>query len=132
MRRRGWRPSSRNANRVSRTADPRIADSRLLRRVPDMATVFDRLDATLELPEHEAMVLESVSQLARDVVAPRAADYDRREACPVENIEAMNALGMNAMFVPEAYGGLGPGYPVSLPFVPALSQEDRNASWWEK
>src|SRR3546814_14510774 len=82
MRRRGWRPSSRNANRVSRTADPRIADSRLLRRVPDMATVFDRLDATLELPEHEAMVLESVSQLARDVVAPRAADYDRREACP--------------------------------------------------
>ncbi|HEY9566923.1 MAG TPA: acyl-CoA dehydrogenase family protein [Thalassobaculum sp.] len=87
-----------------------------------MATVFDRLDATLELPEHEAMVLESVSQLARDVVAPRAADYDRREACPVENIEAMNALGMNAMFVPEAYGGLGLGYPVYLACVRELSK----------
>src|SRR3546814_16171592 len=115
MRRRGWRPSSRNANRVSRTADPRIADSRLLRRVPDMATVFDRLDATLELPEHEAMVLESVSQLARDVVAPRAADYDRREACPVANIDAMTALGMNARFVQDTLAGLCPANPLSLP-----------------
>src|SRR3546814_10353004 len=87
-----------------------------------MTTVFDRLDATLELPDHEAMVLESVSRLARDVVAPRAADYDRREACPVENIEAMNALGMNAMFVPEAYGGLGLSYPVYLACVRELSK----------
>src|SRR3546814_20374236 len=96
-----------------------------------MATVFDGLDATVELPEHEAMVLESVSQLARDVVAPRAADYDRREACPVENIEAMNALGMNAMFVPEAYGGLGLGYPVYPACVGDLSQEcDPTGSIW--
>lgn len=87
-----------------------------------MATVFDRLDATLELPEHETMVLDAVRQLARNVVAPRAADYDRREAYPAENIEAMNALGMNAMFVPEDYGGLGLSYSVYLACVREVSK----------
>ena len=87
-----------------------------------MATVFDRLDATLELPEHEAMVLEAVRQLARDVVAPRAADHDRREAYPADNVAAMNALGMNAMFVPEEYGGLGLSYSVYLACVREVSK----------
>jgi len=87
-----------------------------------MATVFDRLDAALELPEHEAMVLDSVRQLSREVVAPRAADYDRREAYPAENMEAINALGMNAMFVPEEYGGLGLSYSVYLACVRELSK----------
>lgn len=87
-----------------------------------MATVFDRLDAALELPEHEAMVLDSVRQLAHEVMAPRAADYDRREAYPAENIEAINALGMNAMFVPEEYGGLGLSYSVYLACVREMSK----------
>lgn len=87
-----------------------------------MATIFDRLDATLELPEHEAMVLDSVRQLARDVVAPRAAGHDRNETYPADNIEAINALGMNAMFVPEAYGGLGLSYSVYLACVRELSK----------
>ncbi len=87
-----------------------------------MATVFDRLDATLELPEHETMVLGAVRQLARDVVAPRAADYDRLEAYPADNIAAMNALGMNAMFVPEEHGGLGLSYSVYLACVREVSK----------
>lgn len=87
-----------------------------------MATVFDRLDAALELPEHEAQVLEAVRRLSAEVIAPRAADYDRREAYPAENIAAINDLGLNAMFVPEEYGGLGLSYSVYLACVREVSK----------
>lgn len=87
-----------------------------------MTTVLDRLDAALELPEHEAQVLESVRRLATEVIAPRAADYDRREAYPAENIAAINALGLNAMFVPEEYGGIGLSYSVYLACVREISK----------
>lgn len=87
-----------------------------------MTTVFDRLDASLELPEDEAAVLESVRRLATEVIAPRAADYDRREAYPAENIAAINELGLNAMFVPEEYGGIGLSYSVYLACVREVSK----------
>lgn len=67
--------------------------------------VFDRLDAAIPLNDDERMLLDSVRQLCRDQIAPRAAAYDRSGEFPWDNIKALNALGLNAMFVPEAYGG---------------------------
>jgi len=87
-----------------------------------MATVLDRLDASLDLSEDEAMVLESVRQLAIEKIAPRAADHDRNGTYPADNIAEMNELGMNAMFVPEAYGGLGLSYTVYLACVREISK----------
>ncbi|NQW10542.1 MAG: acyl-CoA dehydrogenase family protein [Alphaproteobacteria bacterium] len=87
-----------------------------------MTTVLDRLDAELDLPEDEAMVLEQVRVLARDKIAPRAADYDASGEYPADNIADMNALGMNAMFVPEAYGGIGLSYSVYLACVREISK----------
>ena len=87
-----------------------------------MATVLDRLDAPLDLAEDETMVLEAVRQLARDVIAPRAADYDSSGEYPADNIAAMNELGMNAMFVPEAYGGIALSYTVYLACVREVSK----------
>jgi alkylation response protein AidB-like acyl-CoA dehydrogenase len=68
-------------------------------------TVLERLDASLALPEHEAMVLDQVRALARERIAPQAEHYDRTGEFPWDNVKAINALGLNAMFVPEAYGG---------------------------
>ncbi len=84
--------------------------------------VLDRLDQSLDLPEHEAMVLEQVRQLAREKIAPRAAGHDAEGTYPAENIADMNALGMNAMFVPEALGGLGLSYAVYLASVREISK----------
>ena len=84
--------------------------------------VLDRLDASLDMPEHEAMVLDQVSQLARDKIAPRAAGHDAAGSYPADNIADMNALGMNAMFVPEALGGLGLSYAVYLACVREISK----------
>jgi acyl-CoA dehydrogenase len=73
-------------------------------------TVFDQLDATLRLNDEEAMLLDSVRLLARDKIAPRAADYDRSGEFPWDNVRDINALGLNAMFIPESYGGAGMSY----------------------
>jgi acyl-CoA dehydrogenase len=85
-------------------------------------SVFDRLDDSVVLPEAEAMVLDSVRALARDEIAPRAERYDRSGEFPWHNVEAINALGLNGMFVPEAYGGAGLSYAVYLACVREISK----------
>src|SRR3984893_2401600 len=86
-----------------------------------MTPVFERLDALPPLSAEERQLLDSVKALARDEIAPRAADYDRTAEFPWEHIRAINALGLNAMFVPEAYGGAGLSYAAYLACVRELS-----------
>ena len=83
--------------------------------------VFDRLDALPPLSAEERQLLDSVEALARDEIAPRAAEYDRTAEFPLENVRAINALGLNAMFLPEAYGGAGLSYAAYLACVRELS-----------
>lgn len=83
--------------------------------------VIARLDQTLNLPEHENQLLESVRALARNEIAPRAAHIDETCEFPWENVKAINALGLNAMFVPEAYGGAGLSYLAYLACVREIS-----------
>ena len=68
------------------------------------------------------MLIESVRALARDRIAPRAADYDRSGEWPADNVAAINALGLNAMFIPEAYGGSPLSYAAYLECVRELSK----------
>ena len=86
-----------------------------------MTPLFDRLDALPPLSTEEGQLLESVKALARDEIAPRAAEYDRSGKFPWRNIEAINALGLNAMFVPEEYGGAGLSYAAYLACVREIS-----------
>jgi len=83
---------------------------------------FNRLDTSLALSEEERMLLDSVRQLARDAVAPRASHFDRTGEFPLENVAAINALGLNAMFIPEAYGGAPLSYTAYLECVRELSK----------
>src|SRR5579864_6881822 len=84
-------------------------------------TLFSRLDALPPLSPEERMLLDSVRALADDEIAPRAAGYDRSSEFPWDNIRAINGLGLNAMFVPEAYGGAGLSYAAYLACVRELS-----------
>jgi alkylation response protein AidB-like acyl-CoA dehydrogenase len=84
--------------------------------------VFDRLDATLELSPEERMLLDSVQELARNEIGPRASEYDRSGEFPWVNIKAINALGLNAMFVPDAYGGAPLSYSAYLACVREISK----------
>jgi alkylation response protein AidB-like acyl-CoA dehydrogenase len=67
--------------------------------------VLERIDARITLADEERMVLDSVRKLAVDKIAPRAAEFDRTGEFPWPNVEDINALGLNAMFVPDEYGG---------------------------
>lgn len=67
--------------------------------------LLNHLEATLNLPPEEAMLLDSVRAMARDKIAPRAEHYDATAEFPWDNIADINALGLNAMYVPEEYGG---------------------------
>ena len=49
-------------------------------------------------------------RLADEVIAPRAAEVDRTEAYPWENIRALTESGFMGLTVPAAYGGPGLGY----------------------
>src|SRR5947208_16211407 len=84
-------------------------------------TVFGRLDAMPALAPEERLLLDSVTALAEGEIAPRAAEYDRTAEFPWDNIRAINALGLNAMFVPEAYGGAGLSYAAYLACVREIS-----------
>ena len=84
--------------------------------------VFERLDASVNLAAEEKMLLESVRTLAREVLAPKAEHYDRSAEFPRENVEAINRLGLNAMFIPEAYGGHPVSYTAYLACVREISK----------
>lgn len=84
--------------------------------------VFDRLDKLPAFNSEELALLESVRALARDGIAPRAEHYDRCAEFPWDNVNAINALGLNAMFIPETYGGTPLSYAVYLACVREISK----------
>ena len=86
-----------------------------------MIPMFERLDALPPLSAEERQLLESVKALCRDEIAPRAAGYDKSGTFPWDNVRAINALGLNAMFVPEAYGGAGLSYAAYVACVREIS-----------
>ncbi|WP_316149795.1 acyl-CoA dehydrogenase family protein [Cupriavidus sp. BIC8F] len=84
--------------------------------------ILERLDARLPLSEEERMILDSAKDLCATQIAPRAAEYDRTGTFPWENVQAINALGLNAMFIPDAYGGAQLSYLCYLACVREISK----------
>ncbi len=67
--------------------------------------IFDHLHLSRDWNEDERMVLDQVQRVADEVIAPNAARYDREGSFPWDSIAALNDLGPNAIFIPEAFGG---------------------------
>ena len=84
--------------------------------------ILEKLDFRLVLADEEKMLLESVQALCREQIAPRAEHYDRSAEFPWEHVRAINELGLNAMFVPDAYGGAQVSYTAYLACVREISK----------
>jgi alkylation response protein AidB-like acyl-CoA dehydrogenase len=84
--------------------------------------IFEQLERRRGWTDEERMILDSVRQLAQEVIAPAAAEQDRTGAFPWKNIEAINALGLNGIFVPEAYGGSPTRIKLYLEVVKIISE----------
>ena len=84
--------------------------------------ILDRLDASIALTDEERMLLDSVKTLAREKIAPRAEHYDRTGEFPWDNVRDINALGLNGMFIPAAYGGTPVSYTAYLACVREIAK----------
>jgi alkylation response protein AidB-like acyl-CoA dehydrogenase len=60
--------------------------------------------------------------LATEVIAPRAAEVDRSEQYPWDNVAALKAAGFFGMTVPRAYGGAGLGYLDVVPVIEEIAK----------
>lgn len=83
--------------------------------------IFDHLQGELRLADEERMLVEQVRALARDRIAPRAAHHDATGEFPWDNVREINALGLNAMFIPEDCGGSPLSYSAYLECVREIS-----------
>jgi butyryl-CoA dehydrogenase len=63
-----------------------------------------------ELNEEQRLVRAMVRDLARNEIAPHAAEVDKAEEFPAENIQKMAELGLLGLPYPEEYGGGGGDY----------------------
>jgi acyl-CoA dehydrogenase len=84
--------------------------------------VFHHLDESVALSDDERLLFDAVRALSRDKIAARAAQHDRDGDFPWDNIEDINALGLNAMFIPEEYGGADMSYTAYLACVREISK----------
>ena len=84
--------------------------------------LLERLDGRLSLTQEERMLLDSVRTLAREQIAPHAKQADETGEFPWENVNAINRLGLNAMFIPEEYGGAPLSFTCYLACVREISK----------
>jgi acyl-CoA dehydrogenase len=83
--------------------------------------LFLSLEARRGWSDDEQLLLDQVRRLAGNVFARNAAEIDATGTFPWQNIEAINELGLNALFVPEAYGGAPMRYRAYLEVVKIIS-----------
>ena len=84
--------------------------------------ILQSMDERIALHDEERMLLDSVKALCKDLIAPQAEHYDRTAEFPWANVEAINQLGLNAMFIPEAYGGAQMSYTAYLACAREISK----------
>jgi len=62
------------------------------------------------LSDTQKQLQDTARKLAQTVIAPRAADIDKSEQYPWDNVQALTEAGLMGMTIPEAHGGLGLSY----------------------
>src|SRR3989442_10562702 len=68
-----------------------------------------------DLTDEQRMIRDLARKVAREKIAPHAADVDERERYPQEAIRALMEAGLYGIWVPEEYGGSDMGCLASPP-----------------
>jgi len=63
-----------------------------------------------QLTSTQFEIQDAARRVATDIIAPRAADVDRTEEYPWDNIETLKQAGFMGMTLPTEYGGQGLSY----------------------
>jgi alkylation response protein AidB-like acyl-CoA dehydrogenase len=84
--------------------------------------LLERVARARNWNDEERQILDQVQRVTDEVIAPNAEHVDASGEFPWRNVEAINALGLNAVFVPEAYGGMALSYKLYLEIVSIISE----------
>jgi len=84
--------------------------------------IYDKVLAARNWNEEERQILAQVQRVADEVIAPNAEHVDRSGEFPWKNVEALNALGLNTIFIPEEFGGTAMSYKLYLEIVTIISE----------
>ncbi|NLW25394.1 MAG: acyl-CoA dehydrogenase family protein, partial [Clostridia bacterium] len=60
--------------------------------------------------EEQEMLRKAVREFVESEIAPKAAEWDENDVCPVDIFPKMGEMGICGIFVPEEYGGTGLGH----------------------
>jgi alkylation response protein AidB-like acyl-CoA dehydrogenase len=84
--------------------------------------IFDKLESARNWSEDERLLLDQVDRLSLNVIAPNAGHIDTTGEFPWSNVKAINELGLNAIFVPEKFGGSPMSFKLYLAVVRRISE----------
>ncbi|MGE0752860.1 MAG: acyl-CoA dehydrogenase family protein [Variibacter sp.] len=84
--------------------------------------IFENLERARKWSEEEKLILDQFRRVADTVIAPNAARADASGELPPENMKALNDLGANMLFIPDAFGGSLVRYRVYLEVVKILAE----------
>jgi alkylation response protein AidB-like acyl-CoA dehydrogenase len=79
---------------------------------------------TFDLTESQRLIRDTVREFAARRIAPQAAQWDRDEVFPAEVIQALGAMGMLGILVPERLGGAGADYVSAALVIEELARHD--------
>jgi alkylation response protein AidB-like acyl-CoA dehydrogenase len=84
--------------------------------------ILEQLEHRRAWSEDETLILDQVRRICEETIAPHAEAYDRDGVYPRASMDAINELGLNGLFVPEAYGGTSTRFSVYLAAVKMISE----------
>ncbi|WP_454919036.1 acyl-CoA dehydrogenase family protein [Xanthobacter sediminis] len=83
---------------------------------------LEHFDQSRNWTAEETLVIEQVTRIAADVLAPNAGGLDERKEFPWVNFKVLKEVGLNGIFVPEEYGGSPVSYRCLLEVVRLISE----------
>src|SRR5690348_5865458 len=81
-----------------------------------------RQQAMVDLGREQRAAQERARAVARGAIAARAAEVDRTEDYPWENVRLLKDAGLMGMTIPEAYGGKGLGFLDAVVAIEQMAQ----------
>lgn len=76
----------------------------------------------MDLNSDQKALQKRARELARGAIAARAAEVDRTEEYPWENVRLLKEAGLMGMTIPVAYGGMGLGYLDAVLVIEQMAQ----------
>jgi acyl-CoA dehydrogenase len=77
---------------------------------------------SMGLTPDEVSLVNYVTEVVRDKIAPRAEEFDQSGEFPWDNMRLLNELGLNGVFIPAEYGGAPQSYSCYLNLVETLAR----------